>query len=50
MNYITRKVQQTGRLVDQITPTSVSNMFETVADDFQVAGICKRSGILWRMT
>ena len=34
MNYITRKVQQAGRLVDQITPTSVSNMFETVADEF----------------
>ena len=33
MNYITRKVQQAGRLVDQITPTSVSNMFETVADE-----------------
>ena len=34
MNYITRKVQQAGRLADQITPTSVSNMFETVADEF----------------
>ena len=34
MNYITCKVQQAGRLVDQITPTSVSNMFETVADEF----------------
>ena len=28
------KVQQAGRLVDQITPTSASNMFETVADEF----------------
>ena len=34
MNYITRKVQQAGRLVNQITTTSVSNMFETVADEF----------------
>ena len=34
MNYITRKVQQAGRLVDQITPRSISNMFETVADEF----------------
>ena len=34
MNYITCKVQQAGRLADQITPTSVSNMFETVADEF----------------
>ena len=34
MNYITHKVQQAGRLVNQITPTSVSNMFETVADEF----------------
>ena len=34
MNYITCKVQQAGRLVDQITPRSVSNMFETVADEF----------------
>ena len=34
MNYITCKVQEAGRLVDQITPTSVSNMFETVADEF----------------
>ena len=33
MNYITRKVQEAGRFVDQITPTSVSNMFETVADE-----------------
>ena len=34
MNYIMHKVQQAGRLVDEITPTSVSNMFETVADEF----------------
>ena len=34
MNYIMRKVQQAGRLADQITPTSVPNMFETVADEF----------------
>ena len=34
MNYIMHKVQQAGRLLDQITPTSVSNMFETVADEF----------------
>ena len=34
MNYIMHKAQQAGRLVDQITPTSVSNMFETVADEF----------------
>ena len=34
MNYIMRKVQEAGRFMDQITPTSVSNMFETVADEF----------------
>ena len=34
MNYIMCKVQQAHRLVDQITPRSVSNMFETVADEF----------------
>ena len=34
MNYNTRKVQQAGRVVDQITPTSVSNMFEAVAGEF----------------
>ena len=34
MNYIMCKVQQACRLADQITPTSVSNMFETVADEF----------------
>ena len=34
MNYIMCKVQQASRLVNQITPTSVSNMFETAADEF----------------
>ena len=34
MNNIMHKVQQAGRLVNQITPTSVSNMFETVAHEF----------------
>ena len=34
MNYITHKAQQAGRLVNQVTPTSVSSMFETVADEF----------------
>ena len=29
-----RKVQEAGRFMNQITPTSVSNMFETVADEF----------------
>ena len=34
MSYIACKVQQAGRLADQITPTSVFRMVETVADEF----------------